>query len=95
MGDTEREVTREDIEALAAKLGPAVESLTDSEREVFDSILERAGTATDEVSGFAMKGGPFIKMGIPSVGWENPLSGQLASAAGMEAPGKGGMEKWT
>ncbi len=95
MTETEREVTREDIEALTAKLGPAVESLTDGEREVFDSILERAGTATDEVSGFAMKSGWPIKMDSASVGWSNPLSGQLATAAGMESPGKDGMQKWS
>jgi len=96
MADTEREVTKEDIEALAAKLGPAMESLTDGERELFDSILERAGTVEDEVSGFAMKapGWP-IKMGSQTVGWENPLSGQLATAAGMEAPLKDGMQKWS
>lgn len=100
MADTGREVTKEDIEAIAAKLGPAVDSLTEGEREVFASILERAGAAGDEVSGFAFApikmGGSLKAGGSMAVGWESPLSGQLATAAGMAAPpGKDGIAKWS
>jgi len=86
MADTDREVTKEELEALAAKLGPAVDSLSAGEREIFELILERAGAAGDEVSGFGFS--YKIKMESGSAGWESPLAGGLAAAAGMMAAPK-------
>lgn len=89
MADTDREVTREEIEALAAKLSPALESFTEEERDVFAYILERAGEAGAEVSGFAAAG-PALKekSGMASTGWANrsrpswpPLRGSAPAAS--------------
>ncbi len=95
MADTDREVTKEEIEALAAKLAPAVESLSDGEREILELILERAGVAGAEVSGFAFAWHEKIRDtgGAGAVAWTDPLAGQLAGAAGMAFPQKFS-EKW-
>lgn len=84
MAEETRDVTREEIEAMAAKLGPAVESLTDGEREIFAAILERAGHAGAEVSGFSVNAYIKFKGDVGAMaGWSNPLSAQLAGAAGL------------
>lgn len=97
MADTNRDVTKEEIETMAAKLGPAVESLTEGEREVFELILERAGTAGAEVGGFGkhVETHQKTKLGPASSSWANPLAAQLAGAAGLGAPIKFADKKWT
>jgi len=96
MAESDRDVTREEIEAIAAKLGPAVESLTDGERQIFAHILERAGGGGDEVAGFAqgdMHHTIKLKMESPAA-WANPLSSQLATAAGWDGQ-LTQKDKWT
>ena len=52
MSDAKREVTGEEILAVAAKLSPAFQSLTEDEREVFALAVDRATVADSEVSAF-------------------------------------------
>lgn len=80
MADTSRVVTPEEIQVVTDKLGPAFDSLTEEECQVFMLVLEGASEG-GEVSGFAQG----LNLGMETLGALSASSGSSDSAVAGEA----------
>lgn len=82
MADMDRTASTAEIDSIAEKLGPAFESLTDDEREVFALVMGKVAGADAEVSGFAQS----LSLGMETLGSLN--SPQMAAGGGAAAQGR-------
>ncbi len=78
MADTSREVTEEQVDAIADKLGPAFESLTEDEREVFALVMAQTDAEGPEVAGFAQG----LSLGMETLGSLSYAGSSVAGGAG-------------